>query len=430
MCCRYPVFVIIVLLTDVLFGAQMSSPVIAGELTTPAPTEKATKRDTLVTGLRVSNEFDDNAMSYSQKKQSNILTLIEPHIGWSLSHSRANWTFDYRPGFSLSHEVSAYDSRSQALDTSLELTLTHRLSARLRESFLQTKNPFDLAPESGSLLGSSVLDHPHAPLATTARARSEQSGVDLFYALDSHTVLAVGGAFFRVGYDSPEQNRVLASTQSASAHAVYSHRLSRQHWIGVEYNLQDLISNQPQSHALVHGVFYTDTTQIRPSMSLTFFAGPERLIKRDQLTIPSQETPGISNASWQWAGGISYAWTGARTRLTAGFSRRVSDGGGLQGVVRESGLTAEAHRQLARQWKGDVLIAYNHNTELAGAVAPLSYLSVASGVSRELTPRLSFGFRYWRVHEYTVGAIPRLYFADHNRVSVSLIYDLKTPIAR
>src|SRR5690349_6352504 len=150
---RYLPFVIVVSLTNIILRAQISTPVVPGEPTLPSLATEATRRDVLVMGLRVSNDLDDNALSYSQKKHSNVLTLIEPHIGWSLSRSRANWTLDYRPGFSLSHQLSVYDSRSHMLDTSLQLRLTHHLGLRLRESFLQTKNPFDLLPESGSVPG-------------------------------------------------------------------------------------------------------------------------------------------------------------------------------------------------------------------------------------------------------------------------------------
>ena len=425
---RYLPFVIVVLLTNIILHAQMSTPVVAGKPTPPSLTMEATKRDVLVMGLRVSNDFDNNALSYSQKKQSNLLTVVEPHIGWSLWRSRANWTLDYHPGFSLSHQLSGYDSRSHMLDTTLQLMLTNHLSLRLRESFLQTQNPFDLLPESGSAPGSSVLDRPNPPLATTARARSEQSGVDIYYALDSHTVVAVGGAFFRVGYDSPQQNRVLARAQSASAHAVYSHRLSRRHWIGLEYNIQDLISEQPQSRALVHSVFYADTMQIRPNISLTFFAGPERLSKRDELLLLSERTLGTSHANWQWAGGGVCSFTAAHTTLTVSLSQRMSDGGGFQGIAHVSDAIAELHQKLTQRWKADLLTSYSNTRMLSVTPASLSYFSIASGFTRVLTPRVSLEFRFWRVRQFGPDVGQAAYVADHNRISTSLVYDFRTPL--
>ena len=407
--------------------AQISVPLVAGELSPPASDKKTTVRSVLSTGLTVFNEFDDNALSFSQHKQSNMITYIEPHIGWSLLQSRASWTFDYRPGFALSHQLAMYDSRSQVLDTSLQLTFTHHLSLQLHEGFLDTRNPFDFAPQSASLLGSSVVDHPNAPVAAVARARSERSEADVYYALSRHTIVALGGAFFRVAYEVPEDDRMVARTQSASGHAIYSIRLSRRHWVGAEYAIQDLNSDQPQTHASVQRVFYTDTAQIKPNMSVTFFAGPEHLMIRN---IVSEQTLRMSDTSWRWAGGISYGWTGARTVLTAGLSRRISDGGGLQGVVRASSVTADLRRQVARRWQAGIQISYNANTELAGASVPLDYISVATDISRALAPHLSLNLRYWRTYDLARKEISTPYFADHNRISASVIYNFKTPLMR
>src|SRR5947207_2368065 len=350
-------FAIVVSMTGMVAHAQMSMPAIAGELAPPAVNAGKASRDQLVMGLRISNDFDDNALSYTPQKRSNMLTLIEPHIGWSLSTSRSIWTFDYRPGFAVSHQLSMYDSSSHVLDTNLTLALTQHITLRIRESFLQSTNPFESLLGSSPLSGASSLDHPNSPFAAVVQTRSEQSGADLYYVLSPHTTMAVGGAFFLTRYELPGQNRPLQRTQSASGHAIYSHRLSRRHWIGTEYRVQDLTSEEPRMTALVNSWFYIDTTQIRHNMSLTFFAGPELLTKRDEVPPFFYQSLRIPNASWQWAGGISYSWTGTRTSLMAGFSRRISDGGGLQGVVRASSIEAESHRQITRQWKADLLMS-------------------------------------------------------------------------
>jgi hypothetical protein len=105
----------------------LTAPLLPGEIPRITPTEAGTQ-NVLLMGVRVANESDDNALNDDRNKQGNLLTLVEPQVGWSLSTPRATWTLDYRPGFSIAHPISIYDSRSQLLDTNLQLALTQEIS--------------------------------------------------------------------------------------------------------------------------------------------------------------------------------------------------------------------------------------------------------------------------------------------------------------
>jgi len=166
-------------------------------------------------------------------------------------------------------------------------------------------------------------------------------------------------------------------------------------------------------------------------MNLSIFVGPEHSVT-DYESIPS--FPGavitaITRTSWQWAGGGSYSWSGARSSLAAGFSRRIRDGGGLQGIVHASSASAELRRHLAHRWNADLLFSYDRNQEISVASGTLSYVSLAAGCTRALTARISLEFRYWRTRQLSAGVEPGTYLADHNRVSTSLVYDFKSPLS-
>lgn len=416
----------------VLHAQTLTAPLLPGEVPVRMVRREAGTQDLMLMGIRVANQYDDNALNDDRNKQGNLLTLIEPHIGWSLSAPRAKWILNYRPGFSIGRPTSIYDSRSQLFDTNLQVTLTERLQLRMRESLLQSKNVFDQLQQSELLSTSSVLDRPNNSIFVAARESSEQAGGDVSYAVSSRTVVGASAAFYRVNYTSASNGQLLSNASAIGTHAFSSYRFTRHHWIGFDYNAQDLTSLQPQSRSLLQSVLYTDTLLLGPSMSVSFFIGPQHSLTRGEPSFPfaSADDPHSGQANWSWAGGATYVWLNPRTNLTFGVSRRVSDGAGLQGIVQLSSATAEVRRQLTKHWKGRLLLSDNRNRALVTGFAPLSYVSFAGGLSRAVNQRVSLECQYWYVHEISSPLSAASYLVDHNRISISLQYDLRVPLQR
>jgi hypothetical protein len=425
-------FVVLVLLGKIGLQAQtLTSPLLPGEIPSPIVRTETNAQNVFLMGWRVANEFDDNALNDDSNKQANVLTVVEPIVGWSLSTPRSKWTLSYRPGFAVGHPLSIYDSRSQLLDTELQVTLTKRLQLRLREALLQSQNVFDQLQQSEPTSGSSVLDRPNSSILLSARESSEQAGGDISYAWSPRAVVGASAAFYKVNYTSALDAQALGRAESSDMHTFSSYQLSRHHWVGVDYSLRDLISQQPQSRSLVQSVLYTDTLLLRPSMSISFFVGPQHSLTRGE--------PGphfvwdrlhSAQANWSWAGAANYLWSGERASLTLGLSHRISDGAGLQGIVELFSATAEVRRQLTKRLSGQVLVSDNRNRALLSGLTPLSYISFAGGVSRALSQRLSVECQYWHLHQTSSGVQAGNYLTNHNRISISLTYDFKVPLQR
>lgn len=378
----------------------------------------------------MSEEFDDNTLNNNLDKQSSAITLFEPQIGWTLANSRTQWMLDYRPGFSKGYPISIYDSRSQLFDTSLELKPAKRLRLRIRESFLSSKNIFDQLRQSELTSGSSVLDRPNNSVLAASRETNQQAGADLTYALTARTAIGASGAFYAVTYKSAVDAQELGNASSIGTHLFLSHRSSKHNLMGLDYNLQNLITQHGRSHALVHGILYTHTLVIRPDMRLSFFVGPQRSVLNGARALFLAETDPVRHVGWNWSGGANYTWSGMRTSLSVGFSRRISDGAGVQGIVQLSSATAEIRRQLTKQWKGRLLVSADRNQPLDVDSTALSYASFAGSVSRVLNQRLAIELQYWRIHQTGSSVDSTQVFADHNRVSASLVYEFKGPIQR
>lgn len=415
---------IILLLGRLVLQAQtLNSAMLPGEAP-EAPAEENTG-NRIVLGLRSSATFDDNALSSNQNKQANELTVIEPHIGVNLSNSRSKWVLDYLPGFSTSYPISIYSPLSHSLDSSFQAGLTKRLTLRLHEKLLQTNNTFDQLQASELAPSSSILDQPANLLAAAARVTSEQASAGFTYVLGSRDAVELNTGFYKIGYDLPANHQQLGRAEAASAHLLYSRQLTRHSSAGLDFNVQNLASWGPRSRSHVHSLLYTDSLFLTRNMAVTLFVGPEHSTNVGELT---QFPLGVSNLSaaqsgWSWEGGANYVWSGTTTKLSAGWSRRISDGVALQGVIQLSSINLELRRQITHRWKADAIVSDNRNQPLLKTTAPVSYISVESGLSRTLTPRLTLELRYWRFQNTTTGGLSTPYFAQHNRVSTSLIYD-------
>lgn len=405
--------------------AQLARPpAVPGETGPAATGEETSKADVFVTAVRIAEEFDDNALSDNHNKRRNLMTVVEPELGWRLSHPRVEWNLSYRPGFAHSHPLQAYNSRSLLLDTVMRLRLSKRFEVRLRNSFLESTNPFDRLRQPELATGFGILDRPNdSILLPTARRTSEQAGVDLTYALGSHTIAGISGSLFRVKYSAvgnPQTGQFFDNASSRNGHAFYSHHLTRRTWIGFDYNVQKLIFGSVGSQALIHSIFYTHAFSLTSNMRVSIFAGPEHTTARAAASL----------SDWRWAGGATYEWMGRRTSLIGAVSRKIDDGGGVLGAVKISSATMEFRHQLTGRWTAELKASYDYNQPLTGNLRALSYASTSGGVTRMLSQNLSLSIRYWRVWQKDSGVLAAAYSADHNRVSTSLAYDFKFPLGR
>jgi hypothetical protein len=277
-----------------------------------------------------------------------------------------------------------------------------------------------------------VLDRPNNSILAAARESSEQAGAEISYALTPRTVIGASAAFYEVNYKSVLDAQTLASAKSSGTHVFSSYHLTRHNWIGLDYTVQDLNAQQPQSRSLVRGVLYTQTLLLRSNMSVSFFAGPQYSLTRGNPGLPFAwaSSPLSAQANWSWAGGANYVWSGDRTNLTVGLSRRITDGAGLQGIVQLSSATAEVHRDLTRRLKGQLLVSDTRNKALMFGLGSLSYASVTGGLTRMLNPRLSLDLQYSRIYAGDSGIQANSYLANHHRISLSLTYNFEAPFQR
>jgi hypothetical protein len=337
----------------------------------------------------------------------------------------------------LNYGLSTYTSLSHLLESNLDYSLTKRLKIAVRNSFLASRDPFDRLRASELPQGAQVQDQrSDSFIAPSTRTTSGQAAVELSYASGPHGTVGASGSFFRVKYNAlagfeQQPAPALEDARSIGGRAFYSYHLTRTQWTGFEYNLQNLSSRAARSQYLVQSLLYVHKLALSSAHTLSIVAGPERSAMQHSSVAFLDSSTSIHSArsNWGWAGVASYNWTGAPTSVLAVLSHRISDGG-LLGPVRLSGGTAELRQKLATRWTADFLAAYNRSRTVALVPSTLSYSSAGAGIIHALNEGLSVEFRYWRIHQSTSSARAAAYLADHNRVSLSLTYDLKNPLGR
>lgn len=414
------------------------SPGVPGEVPPlqRASEARAASSNWLITGFRVANDFDDNALNAGHGGQFDMISAIESHLGWEVSRSQVDWTVDYRLGASLCRQPEFNASRSHLLGADLRIRPTRRMQLRLHNDFIESTDPFDRSP-AGASVGGGVLDRPNdSILASGLRRSSEQAALDLTYATSPHGVAGISGSFFMVNYGAPAVVQPASArfedANSVSGHGFYSHHLTARYWAGLEYNIQRLQDFSGLSRTLVHSAFFTQTISLSPDSAFSVFAGPEHssmIGPNPSLIGLTGGTPG-PRLAWSWAGGGIYRWSRSRTGLTASAYRKISDGGGLLGIVRLDGLSADLRQQLTSRWAAELLSAYDYNQLLTGSGA-LSTFSMTGGLTCRVNRELTLDFRYWRGHVPASSVLAATAAtADHNRVSISLAYDFKSPLGR
>jgi hypothetical protein len=400
---------------------------LPGEPPVFVPQTETPKLNVSTIGLRISSDFDDNALNSQQDHHSDFAVIIQPQLGWRVSKTRLDWAVDYTMGLSRSQEFAAYDSLSHLLDSRFQVRLTKRLRFRVHEAYLNSTNPFDQlqASETATDPTARIVPSESATL-TPDEVRTNLSSVDVAYALSAHSAVGVSGEFFGATYSLPSgalsSNQPLQNSSSTAGHAYYMRQATRNQWVSLDYRVQKSTFDGGQS-SFVRTLAYTHTIALFAAATLSFFVGPERSVTQNVTGAFSSSSLVLSGTqpAWEWSGGVIGRWSGKHTTVSATLSRRINNGG-LLGPAELATSSAELSRQFAPHWTTRLLASSDHSKALVGP-SRLFSTSVAGTLIHTLGPSLSLEVQYWRVHMSSNSSLPPALLADHNRISMSLVFE-------
>jgi hypothetical protein len=382
-----------------------------------------------IVSLSSSSVYDDNFSNSVSRHQGGGQQYLAATFGFQQTRRRLKWNLSYRPGVIVGAHSLLGNQFNQVFGTTFEVRPTMRWSFKLRQDYALTTDPFDRlgAPLQPAL---SPLDTPNqATVLPPLRRTASFSGASVNYRLSRHTTVGLAGSYALQNYSGHGDvwDGPLINNRAVTGNTYLSRQVSRRHVLGVEYRVRRLTFSGYDMPTLTHSILSFHQFAVTANASLVVYAGPEYARTRGQ-TFAVRNAPAFS-ASWSPAAGAIYTWSGRRNSLQAGFSRNVSDGGGLQGPVRLNAGWLRVGRQLTRRYAADLGAELAQQTALAAiSGGHLRMLRGGAGFRRELGRNASLRFSYERL--YQNGGSPLYRPGNHNRVALSLEHSFMRPLGR
>ena len=392
--------------------------------------------------ISLGTTYDDNVLNTATNPVGGFTFSALPHLALDISTNRLRWTSLYSAGLTVNQRFSSRNQASHRFDMDFEYRLSPHVSLAVTDRFSLTTGFFDQLQTSPELSGGGILQQPNQTVVTPlAKTIGNNLAGQVSWQFGAGSIVGITGGYYNSSYsDVPPGATSLLDTTRESASGFYSHRISARNWIGVRYGFQHLSIQPGGEQGTTHSLTYFHTIYLKPTMQLSFFAGPEYSEVDSQIVLPDVQPPlglvvsvPISNRTWSGAGGASYSWQGPHTSITAQFVRRVSDGGGVQGVVFANSVSGGLRWQITRSTTMSLAGGYAASDALIAATSGIDSLKTATGgigISRRLGAHFGLDLGYSRIHQASAAGATVSLPAKHNRGWVSLSYDFSRPLGR
>jgi hypothetical protein len=387
-------------------------------------------------GIQVGSGYNDNALVTPSDHIGNVSTLIVPRI--EIRQNRERWSLDlaYSPGITINQDLPEQNQFAHDLGFSANYRLSPHVSLQLRDNFAKTNNLF--AGLFGNTAGPGPLQQSNSSVITPlADSTSNNSGLGFTYQFSASSLVGVSGTYYFVNYDAiagTSGTSVFIDSGSASGAGFYAHRFSNRHWLGATYNFQQFMFN-PGGRTTVHRALGFYTLALTSDMTLSLWAGPQYSTSYVSAALVGQSNGNgtvVLPSQWSPASGVVYDWQGRHSGLRAGYSRQITDGGGLAEAVTRQQIDAEIRRRLSVRWTARLGSTYTRNDPLQtlSSSVPLRSFQGDAGIEYRFTDNLGASLLYGRQQQrYEFPTLPST-IANQNRVWFSLSYIFTRPLGR
>jgi hypothetical protein len=251
------------------------------------------------------------------------------------------------------------------------------------------------------------------------------STVQATYQFSQNGMVGIKGTFSGLWYSSRSNlNRLFDSTAGGSE-IFYMHRVSRSHYLGVTYGFQKLFTHPGKAETQTQSALLVYTFALPPTLEISVFAGPEHADTHNGDAFPLR--------NWVPATGFNLAWHGERASVLAGYSKRLSDGGGLATAARSDRAEASVRWQVARSLTASLGGSYwtNHLLDSQSEFGFGGHTwSETASMNRDIGERLEAKVGYTRLYQ-AYPNIPAIASApNRNNVWVSISYKFDRPLGR
>jgi hypothetical protein len=378
-------------------------------------------------GVNVGATYDDNALLLPNG-ESNTSETIFPNVRIEESTSRTRWSLGYAGGLTINQKLTNQNQGSHSLNFDSQYRLSPHVNLRVAENFSLTTGFFDSGTSIG-VVGSGGLNASLVvPLSTQ---RSSMTTVETNYHFALNDLTGASGTFYDSHFTNAPAGTSLTDSQTVTGSAFWLHRLVGEDWGGVSYHF-DRITFNPLGETRVHSFFVMNSLSLSKRFTLTAFVGPQ--YSENNGLVSGGGTQTIQSNGWSVSGGAEGGWRNEHTSVSAGYSRSISDGGGLLGSVLLQTVQSTLRHQLTPGWAAAISASHGTNQSLiAPSTSSASSINLTSaGISLERNVGKSFGLRFGYNHDFQeqfgLPAPTPTFNAHRNRFLVTLSYQWAKPL--
>jgi hypothetical protein len=408
---------------------MLTPPPVSGQTYPLSPTSEE-RANYLRGGVTFNTAYSDNVLpGASATPVSDISYSVWPTIALDETTSRVHAVLTYAPGFTFYQRNSVFNEADENLSLAFDYRLSPHVTLSLHDSFQKSSDIFN-QPEQGlaGAVSGSTEGANNSVIAPLADRLNNNGSAGITYQFSANSMVGASGAFSNLHYPDPTEVPGLYDAASRGGSAFFSHRLSRQHYIGITYQYQQLLSypaaatNQTQTQ----GAFLFYTFYPSPRFSFSLFGGPQYYSEGAQYTSATQ-SPLPASQAWSPAGGASLNWQARHTSVAASYSHIVSSGGGLIGAVELDSASLSLRQQITRRFSAALAGGYANNGVLSVSSLGGHSVSGSAALQRQMGEHVKLQAGYTRLHQdYSFfSADP-----DTNREWVSISYQFARPLGR
>jgi hypothetical protein len=376
-------------------------PTLNGQRPSLAFQSEKSPRNYVSGGLSFTDAFTDNMYMSTTDTASSFTYLVQPFVSFARETTRLNFETNFGAGFTFYQHSDQEDQVAKNVGLDLSYRWTQHLTMRVSNVFADTTGLYSASNPALSGSGTGLVQQSNNSIFVppVQRTVSNSSLAELSYQFSPASVVGIRGTFSILDYPSSSSNTnnsdfgPLYNTQTYSGEAFYNHQISLGEWVGFSLRVQRLDTQPSTAYTDTASMLFFYALQPHSNITLSFFAGPEYY---DTPAIAGMPTTGlVVGPHWTTAVGTSFGWQGTNTSATAGFSRQVSDGGGLYSAVTLQEITASLRSQLTERQAINVGFTQSQNQPL-GTSESYGGLSVSANLEHLLTRKLVLRIGYAR----------------------------------